>query len=447
MSSHGEQLRADFNQLRPDLGRTSSRFRLMFKPRVTSAEDKTLWHYTFEQLATERGVVIPIEKFIHAWSEKLTSATKALTDGLWSLDAHALSILSKTADADHLSMEEYFADVFSRRILAEVEQIDFPEAETSLLTKALSSTTGSSFSSEIGDSRAALRKIVVDIAWHRKNWWNPNKPFPRSNLSNQFEWLKRNVRFGTVFRRKRTNEYYVNITQPCDIAHIKLLDIKSNHLMFIPGTEDALHSTAQKGGKYAYSSSFDKGAGCVNLQWSLRQPSTPSIEDFIKEVNKYQIVGQMRQDQAQEISTQFAALTSRVATIRTPSFGKFYGYVFGITGVGEAASWEIKSTRLVAHTFPAGEKQMIRFDLTYAHQVLNQLGAIPNIDDFLRKLVLGIEMKMTSVASIIPARLKCAYATESLNIERNFQAQLDLVKYKTEGIGGCSFLLFWAEDQ
>lgn len=446
MSSHGDELRMDFTKLRPELQRTSSRFRLMLKPSLTSEEDKTSWHYTFEQLAHERKVVIPIEKFIQAWSEKLNAATKELTDGLWALDAHSLDILAKSANADHLSLEEYFGDVFSRRILAEVEQIDFPEVETNALTKALSEITNTNLCSEIGDSRAALRKVVVDIAWHRKNWWKPKKSFPKKDATKQFEWFKRNLRFGTVLRQKRTSDYFVNITQPCDIAHLKLADLKSNHLLIIPGTEDVLHTTVTKGNKFAYSASFDKGSDCVNIKWGLRQPRTPSIQDFIKEANKYEIVGQMRQDQAQEISAQFASLTSRVGTIRTPSFGTFHGYVFGITGEGDDAVWSIKSEKLIAHTYPSGDKdkQIINFDLSNAHKTLDPLGAIPLKENFIRKLVEGvvINLSSTTAATIIQNKLKCAYASEHLNIA-DLQTHADLAKNRSDGTAGIHFILFW----
>lgn len=449
MSSHGAELSSDFGKLRSDLQRTSSRFRLMLKPSLGSEIDKSNWHFTFEQLAIERSVIVPIEKFITAWINKLNAATKELTNGLWSLDAHSLSILAKSANADHLSMEEYFGDVISRRVLAEVEHIEFPESETEKLTKALSSISGESFSSEIGDSRAALRRIVVDIAWHRNNWWKPKKAFPKLDNAKQFEWLKRNIRFGTVLRHKQNKSYCVNITQPCDIAHVDIKDIRLNHLLLIPGTEDALHGVSPKGGKFAYSYSFDNGNGCTNIQWSLRQPRTPSIGEFIEEIKRYDFVGQMRQDQAQEVAAQFASLSSRVGTIRTPTFGKFYGYVFGLNTAVADPIWEIKSTLLSAHTHPSGDKnkQKVVFDLPNAQRVLNNLGAIPEAEKVIRGLVIGNDIKFEGgITSIINNRLRCALATSPLNMDE-IQTHPDLVKHKTDAAGGCHYLLLWPDPK
>ncbi|PKO92575.1 MAG: hypothetical protein CVU15_05490 [Betaproteobacteria bacterium HGW-Betaproteobacteria-1] len=445
MSSHEAQLQADFNILRPELERTSSRFRLMLKPTLSTAS-KSFWHCTFEQLASERSVVIPIEKFIKAWSEKLKLAADKISNGLWSLDAHALSILSKTAEEDHLSLEEYFGDLLTRRVLAEVEHADFPATETALLTKALSAAERPNFDSEIGDSRLALRKIVVDIAWHRQNWWKPKKTYPRNSTQRKFEWLKRHVRFGTVLRRKTTREYLVNITQACDVAHVPIEEIKLNHMLFLPGEEGALHNMKIPG-KYASSYSFDKGNAWINLFWNLRQPRTPSMNDFLGILGGYEIVGQLRQDQAQDIAAQFSHLTSRIATIKPPGFAKFYGFVFGIVGAGENAVWEIKSSKIIAHTNLVGPKQKINFDVSNAQIALDTLAGIHDVDASLRSLITGFDLKLKSEMVLVPSKLKgCLSSTEAIDLEANFQEHPELVKFKEQARPGVNFLLLWPEE-
>jgi hypothetical protein len=188
MSSDIGAIRGHFEDIRDECEISASRFRILAKPVIAnpdSDEDvKEKWLRAIQQLATERPLVMPIERFVEAWETSLNKATKQMVRRLYDLDASAFALLSATASQDSMKLEEYLADVLSRRVSAEAEEQGFPFAEIDALREALNnaqSTIGPTIDQgvEVRDAQRAIRSLMSDVAWHRRPWWDPSARPPR----------------------------------------------------------------------------------------------------------------------------------------------------------------------------------------------------------------------------------------------------------------------------
>ncbi|PPU88438.1 hypothetical protein XpopCFBP1817_17730 [Xanthomonas populi] len=188
MSSDISAIRGHFEDIRDECEISASRFRILAKPVIAnpdSDEDvKEKWLRALQQLATERPLVMPIERFVEAWKTSLNKAAEQMVRRLYDLDASAFALLSATASQDSMKLEEYLADVLSRRVSAEAEEHGFPFDEIDALREALNdaqSTIGPTIDQgvEVRHAQRAIRILMSDVAWHRRPWWEPKAGPPR----------------------------------------------------------------------------------------------------------------------------------------------------------------------------------------------------------------------------------------------------------------------------
>lgn len=187
MSSDKGGVTNDLSIIRDEVGASASRFRILVKPSAGNAEPdpvvKERWLQALTQLSSERALIQPIEGFVNAWKNSLTKATDTIIKRLYELDASAFSILSATAKADSMSIEEYMADVLAKRVSAETEENSEVSSHTSALQKALSDSTltiGPTINQgvEIKDAQHAIRRLMSDVVWHRPPWHQPQSEPP-----------------------------------------------------------------------------------------------------------------------------------------------------------------------------------------------------------------------------------------------------------------------------
>lgn len=188
MSSDIGAIRGHFEDIRDECEISASRFRILAKPVIAnpdSDEDvKEKWLRALQQLATERPLVMPIERFVGAWEASLYKASRQMVRRLYDLDASAFALLSATASQDSMKLEEYLADVLSRRVSAEAEEHGFPFIEIDALRQALNdarATIGPTIDQgvEVRHAQRAIRSLMSDVAWHRRPWWDPSTPPPK----------------------------------------------------------------------------------------------------------------------------------------------------------------------------------------------------------------------------------------------------------------------------
>jgi hypothetical protein len=187
MSSNKAGVTNDLSKIRDEVGASASRFRILVKPISTYGEPepvvKERWLQALAQLANERALIKPIEDFIDAWKIGLEKATNTIVKRLYELDASAFAILSATASADSMSIEEYMADVLAKRVSAETEEHAEVSAHTLALQKALTqsaSSVGPTINQgvEIKDAQHAIRRLMSDVVWHRPLWYQPQISLP-----------------------------------------------------------------------------------------------------------------------------------------------------------------------------------------------------------------------------------------------------------------------------
>jgi hypothetical protein len=409
MSSHEDNLRKDFLTLRSSLEATSSRFRILKKPE-NNGIDKIKWMHTIEQLCKERALVPKLESFIQEWGDKFTKAVSVLASGLWTLDAHGIDILRRTAVDDHVEFPEYFAEVIMRRVLAEIEHDSIPSKISMDLSQSLeemSQNEGVSPGAEVGDSREALRRLITDVSWHRENWYNSSN-YPVFNESNsqdkkqhniaQFNWVKKNIRFGTVIRNNRSGELLLNVTQPCDIAHLSVDDQENNHMLFFPGELASSDSAAKS--KEVLSPALNIDEQWTNVHWQLSRPHSSPISEVMKDFESMHIAGQLRYDQTQQVIANYASQISRVGTLRIPQFTKLKGLLVKLVKENDTLKWELKSdTYFFAHLL----NNTVNFEASDAHLLASSIekDVIANENILLEKLVRGIKLDGDLKANVI----------------------------------------------
>ncbi|MDT3712728.1 hypothetical protein QVM48_25360 [Pseudomonas soli] len=192
MSTNKDGVKNDLSIIRDEVGASASRFRMLVKPSSAHAEPepvvKEKWMQALTQLANERKLIHPIEKFIHAWEQGLLNATTSIVKRLYELDASAFAILSATAKADSMSIEEYMADVLAKRVSAETEEHSEVLNHTISLQQALTDSAASvnptiNQGVEIKDAQHAIRRLMSDVVWHRTPWHQPNAELPEKGVA------------------------------------------------------------------------------------------------------------------------------------------------------------------------------------------------------------------------------------------------------------------------
>lgn len=446
MSSYSKQLSDDFLEIKSRVEMTSSRFRILSKPNLTDLNEEIIWKTTFQQIFKQKLFIQPIENFLHEWINNFNNATHNLSRTLWTLDAHTLDIIYRTSKSDNLSFYEYFSDVIFKKISSEFESSLNPHNSKvrefgDVLIDALESNDKITPGNEVADSRLFLKNLFKDVNWHQEHWFKPSEPFPiEDNVSLisdhafpylhflRFSWLKRNLRFGTVLKRKDSEQFLVNLTQPCDIAHLTLSKSLDVHLLFICGS--VVHmSQYDVNDKQALSSSLYYQDEWKNIYWNLSKPLTPPICEFKELLSDYVIVAQLRNEQAQYILNRYVTKISRVAQIKTPFL---YELKYVNVALDTNKNIIIKKTGS-CHALEENKKLVINFDPENAKIIVKELSLNSNI---LESLISGISLPKSNKVRLFSGLknehmifLKNAFSEESVIeiISDEYREKLDKV--------------------
>lgn len=402
MSSHKEQLKTDFQNLRQELQATSSRFRILKKPENDDT-DKAEWLHTIHQVIKERVLVNSIEDFISSWGNQFESAAKSLKSSLWNLDAYSLDILRHTAIEDHVGFSDYFSEIIMRKVLAEMESELLSRKVTNSLSDNLHNFESSqpiSPGTEVSDSRSFLRNMLQDVSWHRQEWYSTDK-YPLYDLSRaettkrlQFTWVLKNLGFGAVLRNKKTKEITVHLTQPCDLAHLKFEEKVDNHLLLFPGIIQSVDNNTKSKISEAFSPSVLVDSDWVSIRWQLSRPYTPTIDGFLSIFEGMEIIGQLRSDQAQQIASRYSAKVSRIATLRIPTFSEIKGQLFTLKEVDLKLVWSAASDEISAHLLNHAKKYVINFSAEHSAKIATILGENENkVSTIQQSLISGVVLE------------------------------------------------------
>lgn len=464
MSSDVNAIRGHFEDIRDECEISASRFRILAKPVVsdidTDDDVRERWLRALQQLATERPLVMPIERFVEAWEKSLKKSTKQMVQRLYDLDASAFALLAATASQDSMKLEEYLADVLSRRVSAEAEEHGFPFAEIDSLREALrdaQSTIGPTIDQgvEVRHAQRAIRSLMSDVAWHRRPWWDPpvrpqrplvaqaeeagpgqlrvapaadqevpaedlgeiiqeaiavagggpvaeevapaavapDDPHP-AHTEDRLTWMKRHIRFGTILREKDDDRrYFVNLTQACDVQSEKLTSVADVHYLLIRGKKlpvDKVTASDKLCESEYYCEDLESDEFYA-LQWSLRQPSTPSMASLLETLENYDIVGQLRSDAAYAVLAKYVSQASRVARIRTP---KIYRYSVSVYQK-QAQGWAKQEVEAEASAWQNDKKWRIQFSVADARGLLPHITGVADARraEIVTELVRGLEVK------------------------------------------------------
>lgn len=440
MSSHENLITNDFLDIKSKLSMTSSRFRIMEKPSTNLNSREVIWKTTFKQIFEQKKFIHDIEMFIHGWINHFQIASLSLAKILWALDAHSLDVLRRTAKDDNISFSEYFTEVIFKKVLAEFESSLNTGAESvrssgETLQTVLENNILISPGNEVQDSRLILKTLLKDTNWHERNWYQIQESYPvlvneacdlPSLYHYQLKWLKENLRFGIVLRNKETKTLLVNLTQPCDLAHLKPYQIDKINLFFMQGL-DIHMSINNTTDKQALSTALFVDSSWRNVHWDLSRPLTPPIISFMQKIENYETIGQLRHEQSQHILNRYVAKISRVATIRMPYLFDIKYLVIAFDEKGEV---NIK-TKGVGHAIKTSEKNItVSFSPEHASTIESNLPLPKSIfEDLVSGFVIPQKGKLRLPASYSMDNIyllnKCYSEKEALKqIDANYKSSL-----------------------
>lgn len=329
MSSHNQQLVNDFKTIRPELKVSSSRVRIMEKPRTDA--HVTAWKSMLFQLASDRGQLLALEGFLRDTGETLKQAATSIAQKLWEMDLQAIDLLHELASKDHVDFTRYVEDAISRRLLSRLEEDggmrpSLQELDSTLLVHRSSSLLAPT--AEISDSRAAIRSLMHSMQWRAGAPTLPEFPHNKRILERS-RWIRKNLGFGMVLQDPNGEEW-LNITQACDLAQAKDDSIGQTTITFVHGLR-TFPTLPPSGNYYVSMDAMMATSDTRVLTWNLRDLHTESIESFSKNFRRgWKIIGELRPDVAQSIATAYGARAARVGLPRTLS-------TWGITGVAVRA--------------------------------------------------------------------------------------------------------------
>jgi len=311
MSSHEARLKRDFKAIRPELKVSSSRMRIMEKPSTDT--NLVSWRAALWQLASDRGDVVKLERFIEQTGTALTASAIATAGRLWELDLQAMDLLHELASKDNDDYVRYVEDAVSRRLLSSLEADGGMRPALQQLNEVLAAHRTANLLSptaEIGDSRAAIYGLMHSMEWREGAPVLPAYPAGADPLE-QARWVQRNIRFGMVLRDPQGIDW-LNITQACDLAQAKEEDFGSSTVLFVRG-QQAPPSKIWDGNYYVSMSAMMAHSDNHVLTWNLRDVRAESIQAFgVTYGTGWQVVGELRPDRAQDIAAQYGARMARV---------------------------------------------------------------------------------------------------------------------------------------
>src|SRR5690606_9522600 len=117
-------------------------------------------------------------------------------------------------------------------------------------------------------------------------------------------------RFGMVLRSKEGREW-LNLTQACDLAQAKDEECDSVSLLLVRGVRSR-PLNLEKSQAMVYLNSRVSESDTDSLGWNLKHIFTPSIQEFAEDfVNGWELIGELRLDQAQSIAATYSSRASR----------------------------------------------------------------------------------------------------------------------------------------
>ncbi|MCC4590261.1 hypothetical protein LL974_03820 [Xanthomonas campestris pv. cannae] len=408
MSSHEEGLKQDFRKLRPRVGVSSSRMRILAKPQNDA--QLAAWKLTLEQLAMDRGHVSAIELFVGRAIGAIRRATDEQSRKLWELDLQAMKVLHETAKADNDDFSRYVEECLSRYLLTRLEEIhDLRDALESLRDSfgRNGGSTRISAGAEIGDSRAAIREIMTSMVW--RGGGSPIIPAMPANPADAPRWVQQFLRFGMVIRDSN-GRLWLNLTQSCDLAQTKAAELAELPLLLIGG--HATNPTVQGKPDNATirMTAPMVGAEPDLISWQLQRVSTPSVADFAAGFgNGWMVVGELRLDQAQSVVASYGAQVTRVGlqlAVRSwgmrgvaMSAGALNGAIDGsaVTGFAVAANALIQDKECEIH-----------FELSTYNALQDHFPG--EIDDAALRLCSGVAVKPGKTSQGEPYLVHCEAA-------------------------------------
>jgi hypothetical protein len=396
MSSHDEQLKADFKKIRPMLQVSSSRLRIMEKPKTDM--HVVSWKVALFQLASDRPFVVALERFIRDAGTTLTEAAKVTATRLWELDLQAMDLLHEVTSKDHDDYVRYVEDAVSRRLLSGLEEDGGMRPSLQQLDAIFTPHRGTNLLSptaEIGDSRAAIHALMHSMEWRSGKPGLPVFPLQAEELERS-RWIRRHIRLGMVVRDPSGNEW-LNITQACDLAQAKDEDIGESSLVLLGG-QRSLPAEKLDGQYYHPMSAMMAQAENHVLTWNLRNVRTESIQSFSTTFGKgWQVIGELRQDVAQSIASTFGARAARVGLPIMLSAWRLSGCavsVGDIRGLEETASVDGIPLSGYAIQRSSGERHELHLDRHSLDRLLTAHGDV--FDDSVLPLFTGVQLKKGS---------------------------------------------------
>ena len=461
MSSDIGAIRGHFEDIRDKCEISASRFRILAKPVIAnpdSDEDvKQKWLRALQQLATERPLVMPIERFVEAWEISLNKAAKQMVRRLYDLDASAFALLSATANQDSMKLEEYLADVLSRRVSAEAEEHGFPFAEIDALRQVLNdaqSTIGPTIDQgvEVRHAQRAIRSLMSDVAWHRRPWWEPVARLPRpaeaapvdpavapvhaapaegqalqadvpaeigqnaptadaeapdgaaqatateaphpAHTEDRLIWMKRHIRFGTILReREGARRYFVNLTQACDVQSEKLSNVAEVHYLLIRGRKLAVDKVT------ASEKLFESEYYCEDLEsdefFALQwQLRQPSTPSMASLLETLEHYEIVGQLRSDAAYAVLAKYVSQASRVARIRTPKIYRYSVSVYQK-QAQGWVHQALEAEASAWQNDKKWRIQFAVSDARKLLPHFNGVNDArrSEIVTELVRGVEVK------------------------------------------------------
>lgn len=396
MSSHEERLKADFKTIRPKLQASSSRLRIMEKPR--SDMHLVSWKAALYQLASDRASVGTLERFVRDAGTTLKQAAADIATKLWELDLQAMDLLHELASKDNDDYVRYVEDAVSRRLLSGLEADGGLRASLQQLDATFTPHRGTNLLSptaEIGDSRAAIHALMHSMEWRSGTAGLPAFP-AAEDATGRSKWIRKHIRFGMVLRDPEGGEW-LNITQACDLAQAGDDDIEQSTVIFVRG-QRSLPAEKPNGHYYYTMSAMMARAENHVLTWNLRNIRTESIKSFSMTYGAgWQVVGELRLDVAQSMAATFGARAARVGLPVTLSAWLLSGCairVGDIYGVDNATPVGGTPVRGYAIRRAVESKHELHLDRPSLDGLLTAHGAA--FDDSVLQLLTGIQLKKGS---------------------------------------------------
>lgn len=318
MSYDSKALESEFRRIHVQHKVSSSQLKVFKKPELNNDEWHVQWKVGIYQLAIERKLIKFQQSTQETWTSIINKATDDFIKRIWSLDSFGFNKLRLTAEADHMSLTEYMAEVMHKGLLAELQDINLPTCEMIRLSEELASIDDGHLlnpSNEIFDSYHVLKEVFSDFRSHRSNHLSQ---IDTAGL--EYKDFICSLKFGSVLQCKKSGNLYLHLTQACDYIHIPHSDSKNHMLFLFPGKKSFLLEDPQDGQKKMTVSYIHTDSGIENITWNLRQLKTLSIKELYEDRESYKVVAQLRESMAQAVSHKFGSTVSRVGALRVPWF-------------------------------------------------------------------------------------------------------------------------------